>query len=610
MTEVALRHCVYTDDFDRSLEEIVGDYLPAILGRAYPGWYLSHSTAATLRPMNGVAFISGHGSRMAIRLPGVLIQRVRALPHPEVVGLDLDVFVAPRLRAEPVPARVQLSSPLQTVFELLSRDARQPARSLPDETIRALIAALPEADVRRASAFARRNGLTRKLERFEKLLESLRLARGTPLRRAAGLEVYFYHWRVGRLEALAHGEFRFAYDDHWPIELSGLPRDRAPAYEGRELPSFFENLLPEGWAESRLRAVYKIARDDQFGLLRTTQKYLSNLTLRLDQFDASRLVLDYLDVRLEDLAPDPAQLLTVDEAIGHDPDTRELWLELRRRGATRLSGVQPKLPVHLRKARGRVELSLGDWETTSTHILKLPSQEFPQVVENEWAVMELARRVGLTVPAVRRVSFPKDSPLGSPALLVERFDLPDSLDDPQRLLLLEDAASLLGLRREDKYQTSLERVLGALQEAGVTKDDLGTHFDHVVFSWILGNGDLHAKNISVVHRIEPGRLGGPPSMRDVGYAPLYDLVCTRLVIRDDAFALPVNGKKSRLRSGDFAALAGRWSWPPAAARARIEDLGGRVRRELDGVFTACGLTEELQERLVGIVERNLDDLVG
>ena len=37
---------IYTDDFHTPLTEIVREQLLAILGAAYPDWYVSHSTAA------------------------------------------------------------------------------------------------------------------------------------------------------------------------------------------------------------------------------------------------------------------------------------------------------------------------------------------------------------------------------------------------------------------------------------------------------------------------------------------------------------------------------------------------------------------------------------
>ncbi len=601
---------IYTDDFDRPPEVIVKENLLAIIGRTYPAWHISHSTAATLRPVNGVAFISGHGRRAPTKFPGVLIKRLHTVPYPEVATLQLDTLVARGLRAEPTSAIVQLSSPLQTVFEVLSRDARQPERSLPDEIVRTLIESLSKDDLARAAAFATRNRLTKEHARFQRIFEGLSRARSNPIRRSEGLDLYFYNWRVGRLEALPLREFRFDYDPDWRIPLSGLPPDRSPAYEGRELPPFFDNLLPEGWAEARLRAAHKIAREDTFGLLKTTQKYLSNLTLRPDGFDASDVVLDHVGIRLEHQAPDSARVLALRDDIGKNPDTNELWIELRRRGATRLSGVQSKLPVHVEVKGGGLILTLGDLVTPTTHILKLPSYEFPELVANEWAVMELARRIGLPIPSVRRVSFQGESPLSSPALLVERFDLPSSIEDPTELLLVEDAASLLGIRRDDKYRTSHERVLEAVRAAGVPQEDLVTCFDHVAYSWIVGNGDLHEKNISVAHYIAPGHFGSAPSKKGVRYAPFYDLVCTRLVIRDDLFALTLNGKRNNIRMRDFAAFARRWGWTRAEATERIAGLGERIRANLDDVVQSSGLTQRSQARLVELVTTNVQAALG
>ncbi|MDO8501611.1 MAG: type II toxin-antitoxin system HipA family toxin [Gemmatimonadaceae bacterium] len=600
---------VYTDERDQLLDQIVQSHLPAILSLAYPGWHISHSTAALLRSVNGSAFISGTAqTRQPAKLPGIVVHRLSALPYPDIVELGLDEMVAPSLSAEPGPVRVRLSSPLQTVFELLDSDARQPDRTLPPETIRSLIDALTESDRLRAASFAERNGLLAELARFNAIRAGLEDTRAVQVMRPEGLDLFFYNWRVGRLEALPGREYRFTYDDGWTIPITGLRLGSdGPAYEGLGLPAFFDNMLPEGWAEARLQAVHKIARTDAFAMLRTTQKYLSNLTLRPSGFDESRLVLDHLDVRLADIAAttDP---LPVEEQIGADPDSRDLWLELRRRGATRLSGIQPKLPVHLKLAGTHTRLTIGHAGNTSTHILKLPSPEFPQLVENEWATMELARRVGLPVAPVRRVEFPADSQLRGPGLLVERFDLPASLSSPRRVLLLEEAASLLGIRREEKYSVSMERIGAALLAAGVAGSDLNLFFDHVVFSWIVGNGDLHAKNIAVLRSIEPGTLGDPPRQAETRYSPLYDLVNTRLVIAGDLFALPLNGKQNNLRVNDFAVLARGWGWTKAQARERVEDLASKISARLADTLASSGLSEESRQRYRATIDGTIGGL--
>lgn len=238
-----IAHRVYTDDFDTPAERIVERHLLAILATLYPDWYLSHTTAATLRAHRGVAFISGRStSRHATGLPGVTIRRVAPMPFPDLVTIPLDDEVRQSLRGEARRPEVRLSSPLQVVFELLRRRAGQPERTLPDEQVRAMIEALSATDLARAEAFAGRNGLKHELRRFERLRESLDRARTVELPRSEGLDVYFYHYRVGRLEALSHGEHRFTYDPGWPIPLSHLPRvPGRPAFEGRELPPFFDN---------------------------------------------------------------------------------------------------------------------------------------------------------------------------------------------------------------------------------------------------------------------------------------------------------------------------------------------------------------------------------
>ncbi len=599
-----IRAGVYTDS-KNPVTEIIERHLPAILALGFPAWTISHSTAALLKPINGSAFISRNASpRPPAKLLNVRVYRLKTFPHPETVELDLGDTVARSLSADPEPVRIRISSRLQTVFELLDVDARQPDRTLPEDTLRGLIDALSETDKRRAPAFAERNGLMPELKKFL-AIQAGDTASSDARRLHQSLDLFFYNWRVGTLESLGAREFRFMYDDDWQVELPGLERSRnGPAYEGPGLPSFFDNLLPEGWAEARLQAVHKIARSDTFALLRTTQKYLSNFTLRPPGFDSSRLVLDYLDTRLREIhsSTDP---LPVSERIGSDPDSRELWVELARRGATRLSGIQPKLPIHITLDDERTRLDIGHAQNTSTHILKLPSPAFDQLVDNEWTTLELARRVGLEVPQFRRVVFEEGSSLRGPGLLIERFDLPDSLSSPSEILMLEEAAELLGLRREDKYGVSLERVAQAIMDAGLDSGGMDRFFDHVVFSWIIGNGDLHAKNIAILKSIKPGRLGDAPEAQGVRYSPLYDLVNTTIVIPGDLFALPLNGKQNNLRRKDFAALGKLWGLSRDASDARIESLASRIANELPETLGSSHLTDELRDRYQVTAERTV-----
>ena len=68
-------------------------------------------------------------------------------------------------------------------------------------------------------------------------------------------------------------------------------------------------------------------------------------------------------------------------------------------------------------------------------------------------------------------------------------------------------------------------------------------FEQVIFSFLTGNADKHLKNFSLV------------KLPHIGYSlsPAYDMVSSRLMIKDDKeeLALNLNGKKRKLNKYDF-----------------------------------------------------------
>jgi serine/threonine-protein kinase HipA len=83
----------------------------------------------------------------------------------------------------------------------------------------------------------------------------------------------FYKERLaGHLSEFENG-FRFVYDKNYlktgqPVSASLPLVERT--YESRELFSFFQGLLPEGWYLNIVSATAKIDSDDSFGLLLAT----------------------------------------------------------------------------------------------------------------------------------------------------------------------------------------------------------------------------------------------------------------------------------------------------------------------------------------------------
>lgn len=199
-----------------------------------------------------------------------------------------------------------------------------------------------------------------------------------------------------------------------------------------------------------------------------------------------------------------------------------------------LAGVQLKFSALMDASKG---LTLpvngvgGDW------IVKLPSPRFQAVPENEYAMMTLARAVGIDVPDVRLVAtkdierLPQDLPEAfGRSLAVRRFDRPSAGERVQ----IEDFAQVFGVYPENKYRNasygSIARVLWLeTGEAGVTE-----YTRRLVFNVLIGNADAHLKNWSLIY----------PDRRTPMLAPAYDLVATIPYIAGDRLALSLGGTKA------------------------------------------------------------------
>jgi len=615
---------IYTDDLSAPDEEIIRKNLLAIVATLLPDWYISHSSAATRAPIDGLFFVSGSlKTRRKIELPGVTIVRSPALSHPEVNRLEAPTRVSAGLTREPRSVRYRVSSPLQTVFENLKATRHIPQKGLTEEHIRELIRDLSAADADRAEDFAVRSGLRREYQRFAELHYELRQANRVGIAIDREFKLFFFGWPVGTLAARRNGEFRFVYHRDWTIPLSGqmpIHPEGTSSYEGPTMPAFFENLLPEGWTEGVILAREGLAREELAGLLDTTKKYLSNLTLRPLGISEEELVFDTLDVRLSELAGAPGEVLRLNEKVGALPEDADLWRRLREEAAVRLSGVQPKLPVSLYREEGQPAIGVGDLRHACTHLLKLPAREFPFLVENEWATMELASRIPrLTAAAVRKVDFPRGSKLPAPALLVERYDIPTRLSlesgsGDLGLPLQEDSNSVLLQKRGEKYRGSVEGIVRGLANLGLsTLPDEQGYWEIlrlVAFSWLVGNGDLHAKNFSVLRIIRPQTAGAKARLVRVEFAPAYDLVNTQLLLPGDSFALPVNGKVDNLVLRDFVRLAEVWGGEQGTVEEEIRHIVSGIDGELEPVLLASGLPEDLSEQYLSGYATRRDRILG
>ena len=313
---------------------------------------------------------------------------------------------------------------------------------------------------------------------------------------------------VGALQIDEHGDLAFTYDEAWladpakrAISIS-LPK-RAETFNRRETRPFFAGLLPdEGQREAVARAL-GVSKANDFRLLEQLGGDVAGaLTLWPEgEKPPSGTGLAAAEP-LED-----ARLVEILDTLPTRPFLAGAEVGLR----LSLAGAQQKLPVVL--VNGRIALPAPG--QPSTHILKPPISRLPGTTENEALALRLAWGVGVQAASVD----PRHAG-EHPYLLVERYDRDVDAEGAVRRLHQEDFCQALGVAPEKKYASEggptfppcFELVRQACAQPAPAVLRL---LDAAIFNVIVGNADAHGKNFSLLYQPD-----------GIGFAPLYDLMCT------------------------------------------------------------------------------------
>jgi len=272
----------------------------------------------------------------------------------------------------------------------------------------------------------------------------------------------------------------------------------------------------------------------------------------------------------------------------------------------RLSGIQIKAPMSL-LADGVLVPAVN---RPFTHILKpAGTSGFESLPVVEWLCLQLGRAGGFEVPVAALIEMPDGMP---PALLIERFDIRRGMEDRRRLAM-EDFCSILDLPASAKYDSTIERVARGLRPLSTNPaSDLDTLFRRAVLAWLIGDGDMHLKNLAVLKAADTGAK----AFTSVRLAPLYDAVTTRVFPRlaGDRMALKLNGKDDRLRRRDFLMLARTIGLPGAEAEIALADLTARLSRragalELPEFAQGWEVANTMRDNVIGIVAERSAALV-
>jgi len=324
------------------------------------------------------------------------------------------------------------------------------------------------------------------------------------------LNIYWDNELVGHLCQTAGQGMSFQYSTAYlaaaqsrAISLT-LPL-RAAAFP--EATSWFANLLPEGEIRGHIARRFGISERNEFAILKAIGGECAGALRLLPDSSANTAA--------GELHPLPWDELEARIASSSRPSLLALALnetELR----LSLAGAQDKLPVHLCDG----QLALPSGSSASTHLLKIASGGLPDLVQNELFCLTLARLVGLDIPHAEMAK------TKTPILLIKRYDRVISPEGQVLRLHQEDFCQALGVPAESKYENeggpSLAQIFAVLARGSRNplpdKRDLLTW---VLFNYIIGNADTHAKNISLLY-------GRPGTTDELHLAPFYDLVCTEV----------------------------------------------------------------------------------
>ena len=203
------------------------------------------------------------------------------------------------------------------------------------------------------------------------------------------------------------------------------------------------------------------------------------------------------------------------------------------RAQTSLTGVQPKLSLNLSKHEGCSRLTIvGLW---GAFIFKPQTESYPQLPENEDLTMHLAEaaRISVVPHSLIRLA---DGRLGYITRRIDRSPNGEKID-------MEDMCQLTLHPTEYKYKGSHEQIAKAIaQFSGTPKLDLTNYMHLLLFCFLTGNNDMHLKNFSLYRPFGRYQL-----------TPAYDLLNVAVANPKDKeeLALPLSGRKSRLRLDDF-----------------------------------------------------------
>ena len=376
------------------------------------------------------------------------------------------------------------------------------------------------------------------------------------------LTVYLKDRQVARLTD-DNGAMSLSYLPDYAVDFRNEPLShtlplRLEPYGHREIEPFLSGLLPEDIIRTRLGRILQIPRENTFAFLKAIGGECAGAIAFFAEGQAP--VSD--EGRFRRLSGVEAGAI-LDSLEKRPLDVGEAGFRIS--GA----GAQDKLVACWK--RGTVFLPLDG--TPSTHIIKTAIRDYPDSVENECFCMKVAEACGLAVARCRIAVIG-----GKRRYVCERYDRTVS-DGTVRRLHQEDFCQLLRVDPKRKYETlggpGIAESMRLMREMSLSAADTVEFLRRIVFNFLIGNGDSHGKNFSVLYQ---GRKAALSPMYDVMSTAVYPDVSPRMAMKIDgeyAFKWMTRGK--------FLRQAGKLGLSPRTMDKEIDRMTRRILKHAPSV---------------------------
>jgi serine/threonine-protein kinase HipA len=273
-----------------------------------------------------------------------------------------------------------------------------------------------------------------------------------------------------------------------------------PQMTSIRLPPVLSNLLPEGALRKWMAQGVKVSEENEFPLLAYVGDNLPG-AIRAIPLAANEVP--------------PWALINREQA---EPILMDLGAKSRQFS---LAGVQIKFSSAYKDGRYNIDSGIeGDnW------IIKTPSTIHLYVPENEYTVMRLAESIGVDIPEIKLVELADLNglpdialPNESYAYAIKRFDRTE-----QGRVHTEDFAQIFNLYASDKYDKANYEMIGRTLFKYSSIRDVQQLAVRLLANILLGNGDAHTKNFSVIY----------PDHINPELSPAYDIVFTAAYIQGE-----------------------------------------------------------------------------